>query len=69
VLEIAFDKIQASDRHSSGLALRFPRILRIRADKPVGEIDTLATAQELAKTKSGEKLGSLPHLQAKNSGS
>jgi len=69
VLEIAFDKIQASDRHPSGLALRFPRIVRIRADKPVGEIDTLATAQELAKTKSGEKLGSLPHLQAKNSGS
>jgi len=69
VLEIAFDKIQASDRHTSGLALRFPRIVRIRTDKPVGEIDTLATAQELAKIKSGERLGSLPHLQAKNSGS
>jgi DNA ligase-1 len=48
VLEIAFDKIQASDRHSSGLALRFPRILRIRTDKSVEEIDTLANARKLA---------------------
>jgi DNA ligase-1 len=48
VLEIAFDKIQASDRHSSGLALRFPRILRIRTDKSVDEIDTLANARKLA---------------------
>jgi DNA ligase-1 len=48
VLEIAFDKIQASDRHSSGLALRFPRILRIRNDKSIDEIDTLANARKLA---------------------
>jgi len=48
VLEIAFDKIQASARHSSGLALRFPRILRIRTDKSVDEIDTLANARRLA---------------------
>ena len=48
VLEIAFDKIQPSNRHSSGLALRFPRILRIRTDKSVSEIDTLASARKLA---------------------
>jgi len=48
VLEIAFDKIQASDRHSSGLALRFPRILRIRTDKSMHEIDTLENARKLA---------------------
>jgi len=48
VLEIAFDKIQVSERHSSGLALRFPRILRIRTDKSVVEIDTLANARKLA---------------------
>ena len=48
VLEIAFDKIAASDRHNSGLAMRFPRIVRIRLDKPVSEIDTLATARKLA---------------------
>jgi DNA ligase-1 len=48
VLEIAFDKIQASDRHSSGLALRFPRIVRIRTDKSADEIDTLENASKLA---------------------
>lgn len=48
VLEVAFDTIQRSDRHASGYALRFPRILRIRDDKPVGEIDTLAYCRELA---------------------
>jgi DNA ligase-1 len=48
VLEIAFDRIQPSARHSSGLALRFPRIARIRPDKSVAEIDTLATAQRMA---------------------
>lgn len=47
VLEIAFDRIQPSQRHNSGLALRFPRIVRIRTDKSVAEIDTLATARKL----------------------
>jgi DNA ligase-1 len=47
VLEIAFDKIQRSGRHNSGLALRFPRIVRVRTDKPVAEIDTLAAARRL----------------------
>src|ERR1700681_3837735 len=41
VLEVAFDSIQHSTRHKSGYALRFPRIVRIRDDKPVEEIDTL----------------------------
>jgi DNA ligase 1 len=41
VLEVAFNNVMRSDRHDSGFALRFPRILRIRDDKPVGEIDTL----------------------------
>lgn len=48
VLEIAFDSIQASTRHSSGLALRFPRIKAIRRDKRVDAIDTLAYARALA---------------------
>jgi DNA ligase-1 len=48
VLEIAFDSIQASSRHDSGLALRFPRIKSIRRDKTPEEIDTLAYAQKLA---------------------
>ncbi len=49
VLEIAFDRIQPSLRHRSGLALRFPRILRIRADKSLAQIDTLAAAKRLVK--------------------
>jgi DNA ligase 1 len=48
VLEVAFDTIQRSERHASGYALRFPRILRIRDDKPVSEIDTLAFCRKLA---------------------
>jgi DNA ligase-1 len=48
VLEIAFDSIQPSSRHESGLALRFPRIKAIRRDKTVDAIDTLAYARSLA---------------------
>ena len=47
VLEVAFDSIQHSGRHMSGYALRFPRIVRIRDDKPVEEIDTLERVAEL----------------------
>ena len=49
VLEIAFDSIHLSDRHTSGLAMRFPRIARIRADKSSAEIDTVAAARRLVK--------------------
>ena len=48
VFEITFDRVQPSSRHKSGYALRFPRILRIRDDKPVSEIDTLAAVRALA---------------------
>ncbi|MEO7167390.1 MAG: ATP-dependent DNA ligase [Chthoniobacterales bacterium] len=48
VLEIAFDSIQPSKRHASGLALRFPRIKAIRRDKTPDAIDTLAYARRLA---------------------
>jgi len=48
-LEIAFDKLQPSNRHSSGLAMRFPRIVRIRTDKSLDQIDTLASALRLVK--------------------
>lgn len=49
VLEIAFDRIQESERHNSGLSMRFPRIVRIRADKSVNEIDGLAAARRLVR--------------------
>jgi DNA ligase-1 len=48
VLEVTFDLVQPSKRHKSGYALRFPRILRIRDDKPPSEIDTLETVRRLA---------------------
>ena len=48
VLEVAFNSIQPSTRHASGLALRFPRIKAIRRDKTIENIDTLAYAQQLA---------------------
>lgn len=47
VLEVAFDGLQRSDRHSSGFALRFPRIARIRDDKKAGEADTLDAVRAL----------------------
>ncbi|WP_236657260.1 ATP-dependent DNA ligase [Acidisarcina polymorpha] len=47
VLEVAFNNVTRSDRHASGFALRFPRILRIRQDKPVAEIDSLARVEEI----------------------
>ncbi|HET7027781.1 MAG TPA: ATP-dependent DNA ligase [Candidatus Limnocylindrales bacterium] len=47
VVEIAFDVIMRSSRHRSGFALRFPRISRLRPDKSVDEIDTLATVEAI----------------------
>ncbi len=41
VLEVAFDAVQRSPRHKSGIALRFPRIHRIRLDKPAAEADSV----------------------------
>jgi len=60
VLEVAFDSIQHSTRHKSGYALRFPRIVRIRDDKPVDEIDTVGRVAELYNRYFGEK--SVPAL-------
>jgi len=47
VLEVAFDSIHKSTRHKSGLAMRFPRISRIRTDKPASEADQIATLNSL----------------------
>jgi DNA ligase-1 len=47
ILEVAFNNVMQSERHESGYALRFPRIVRIRTDKPVGEIDTLDRVAEI----------------------
>lgn len=50
VFELAFEGVQASPRHKSGIALRFPRIARWRKDKPAAEADTLAGASALLAT-------------------
>jgi DNA ligase-1 len=60
VLEVAFDSIQPSTRHASGLALRFPRIKAIRRDKNVDAIDTLTYAQQLAKERARADLDPFP---------
>jgi DNA ligase 1 len=52
VLEIAFEGLQRSTRHKSGVAMRFPRIHRIRADKPPAEADRLDTLERMLDTSS-----------------
>jgi len=50
VFEIAFEGIQASSRHKSGVALRFPRMLRWRKDKPLKEANTLDDLKDMLAT-------------------
>ena len=47
VCELAFDGVQRSTRHKSGVALRFPRIARIRWDKPAAEADRVETLERM----------------------
>jgi DNA ligase-1 len=54
ILEVAFNGIQKSGRHASGYALRFPRIVRIRTDKTLAEIDTIETVEKLYSQHVGE---------------
>ncbi len=49
VLEVAFDSVHESKRHKSGLAMRFPRISRIRADKPAHEADRIETLRRMVR--------------------
>jgi DNA ligase-1 len=49
VLEVAFNNIMRSDRHESGYALRFPRIVRRRTDKSPEEADTMERVEEIFK--------------------
>jgi DNA ligase-1 len=47
VLEVAFNNMMKSDRHESGYALRFPRIVRLRPDKSAEDADTIERAREI----------------------
>jgi DNA ligase-1 len=56
VLEVAFEGLQRSTRHKSGVAMRFPRISRLRWDKPPGEADRLETIERmLARIEAGAR--------------
>lgn len=54
VLEVAFNNVQRSSRHESGFALRFPRIVRLRPDKPVSEIDTVERVRAIYERQHGQ---------------
>jgi len=54
VFELAYEGIAASSRHKSGIALRFPRILRRRPDKPAAEADSLAALQRVLEAHRGD---------------
>jgi ATP-dependent DNA ligase len=62
VLEVAFNNMMKSDRHESGYALRFPRIVRIRPDKSAEEADTIERAREIY-----EKQGKNPQARTVSS--
>jgi DNA ligase-1 len=65
VFEVAFEGLQRSTRHKSGLAMRFPRISRLRWDKPPREADTLETlATMLARIETGR--GEITAIAATN---
>ncbi|MGH9508872.1 MAG: ATP-dependent DNA ligase [Terriglobales bacterium] len=65
VLEVAFNAVMRSNRHDSGFALRFPRILRIRNDKPPAEIDTLERVREIFEGQKNLSPPSTPRTQRK----
>jgi DNA ligase-1 len=53
VLEVAFNNMMRSERHESGYALRFPRIVRLRPDKSAEEADTIEAVQQIFEKQSG----------------
>lgn len=59
VIEVTFDRVQRSNRHKSGYALRFPRILRIRPDKTSKDIDTIETVRRLVEDVEGPQDGQI----------
>jgi len=56
VLEVAFEGLQRSTRHKSGIAMRFPRINRLRWDKPPREADRLETLEKMLKAEAADKV-------------
>ena len=63
VIEVTFDRVQPSNRHKSGYALRFPRIVRLRRDKMAAEIDTLETVRKLVAGTDATKSSAINNLR------
>jgi DNA ligase-1 len=61
VLEVAFEGLQRSTRHKSGVAMRFPRINRLRWDKPPREADRLETLERMLKTETAQAVAEASH--------
>jgi DNA ligase-1 len=57
VIEVAFNNMMKSDRHDSGYALRFPRIVRLRPDKPPAEADSMERVKEIFAGQGGVRVG------------
>ena len=57
VFELAYEGIAASTRHKSGIAMRFPRIVRRRPDKPAGEADTIDNLRAVLAAHAGSNAG------------
>jgi DNA ligase-1 len=57
VIEVAFNNMMKSDRHDSGYALRFPRIVRLRPDKPPAEADSMERVKEIFEGQGGVRTG------------
>jgi len=55
VIEVAYEEIQKSPTYSSGYALRFPKVLRLRSDKPLNEINTIKDVQRIYNSQRGKK--------------
>ncbi|MGE5261751.1 MAG: ATP-dependent DNA ligase, partial [Acidobacteriota bacterium] len=53
VVEVAFNNVQSSPQYKSGMALRFARVLRLREDKPVDQVDTLQSLRALMQKEQG----------------
>jgi DNA ligase-1 len=68
VLEVAFDQITRSNRHTSGFALRFPRIVRIREDKTAADIDTLERVEQVFRSPDNLAVGLEGEKRAENGG-
>jgi DNA ligase-1 len=60
VFELGFEGINRSARHKSGIAVRFPRMLRMRADKPLHEADTMAELEALLALQHGPAADAAP---------